>query len=92
MGAATRVEEAISSAERVDFDLVPVLSSALGAYRGAFPQRRFLAELPAEPVMLHGAPDLIVQMLDKLIDNAVDFSPAHGTHHAAAAAGGRRRR
>ncbi len=25
--------------------------------------------------MLTGAPDLIVQMLDKLIDNAVDFSP-----------------
>jgi two-component system, OmpR family, sensor histidine kinase ChvG len=27
-------------------------------------------------VTLDGAPDLIVQMLDKLIENAVDFSPA----------------
>jgi signal transduction histidine kinase len=74
MGAATRVEEAIGNAERVTFDLVPVLSSAVGAYRGAFPQHNFLAELPQEPVMLNGAPDLIVQMLDKLVDNAVDFS------------------
>jgi signal transduction histidine kinase len=47
----------------------------VAAYRGAFPQRRFEAELPAEAVRLHGAPDLIVQMLDKLIENAVDFSP-----------------
>ena len=28
---------------------------------------------------MRGAPDLIVQMLDKLIDNAVDFSPAGST-------------
>jgi two-component system, OmpR family, sensor histidine kinase ChvG len=76
MGAATRVEEAIGSAERVIFDLVPLLDSTVAAYRGAFPGRTFEAELPAAPVTLEGAPDLIVQMLDKLIDNAVDFSPA----------------
>ncbi len=79
MGAATRVEEAIGSAERVSFDLVPVLSSAVAAYRGAFPERVFRAELPGEPVTLEGAPDLIVQMLDKLIDNAVDFSAPGST-------------
>jgi signal transduction histidine kinase len=28
---------------------------------------------------MRGAPDLIVQLLDKLIDNAVDFSPAGAT-------------
>src|SRR4029077_11244657 len=74
MGAATRVEEAISGAERVSFDLVPLLGSAVGAYRSAFPGRTFDTELAAGPVTLNGAPDLIVQMLDKLIDNAVDFS------------------
>jgi two-component system, OmpR family, sensor histidine kinase ChvG len=76
MGAATRVEEAITGAERTRCDLVPLVASAVAAYRGAFPQRRFSAELPAEPVPLEGAPDLIAQMLDKLVDNAVDFSPA----------------
>jgi signal transduction histidine kinase len=75
MGAATRVEEAIGNAERVRFDLVPVIASAVAAYRIAFPERCFDADLPAEAVMIDGAPDLIVQMLDKLIDNAVDFSP-----------------
>jgi two-component system, OmpR family, sensor histidine kinase ChvG len=79
MGAATRVEEAIGSAERVRFDLVPLLESAVAAYRGAFPQRSFTLDVPGEPVSLSGAPDLIVQLLDKLIDNAVDFSPAGAT-------------
>ncbi|HEY6822892.1 MAG TPA: ATP-binding protein [Steroidobacteraceae bacterium] len=79
MGAASRVEEAIGSAERVDFDVVALLDSAVAAYRTAFPSRLFAIELPAGPIMLHGAPDLIVQLLDKLIDNAVDFSPAGAT-------------
>lgn len=75
MGAATRVEEAISSSERTQFDLVPVVAAASAAYRIAFPERQFTAELPSVPVPIEGAPDLIVQMLDKLVDNAVDFSP-----------------
>jgi len=79
MGAATRVEEAISSAERSRFDLVPLLASAADAYRIAFTERRFATELPQEIVMIDGAHDLIVQMLDKLVDNAVDFSPAGAT-------------
>ncbi|HEX4648939.1 MAG TPA: ATP-binding protein [Steroidobacteraceae bacterium] len=79
MGAATRVEEAIGGAERISFDLASVLESAVAAYGGAFPRRSFRSELPAEPVTLSGAPDLIVQMLDKLIDNAVDFSSPGAT-------------
>ena len=79
MGAATRVEEAISSAERSRFDLVPLLASAADAYRIAFTERRFATELPQETVMIDGAPDLIMQLLDKLVDNAVDFSPTGAT-------------
>jgi two-component system, OmpR family, sensor histidine kinase ChvG len=79
MGAATRVEEAISNAERTRFDLVPVVQSAADAYRIAFPERAFATEVPDETVEIEGAPDLIVQMLDKLVDNAVDFSPAGAT-------------
>jgi two-component system, OmpR family, sensor histidine kinase ChvG len=79
MGAATRVEEAISNAERSRFDLVPLIASAADSYRIAFPERRFATELPQETFMIDGAADLIMQMLDKLIDNAVDFSPPGAT-------------
>jgi two-component system, OmpR family, sensor histidine kinase ChvG len=79
MGAASRVEEAISNAERMRFDLAPVIVSAVDSYRVAFPARAFAAEVPNEVVGIDGAPDLIVQMLDKLIDNAVDFSAEGST-------------
>jgi two-component system, OmpR family, sensor histidine kinase ChvG len=79
MGAATRVEEAISSAERTRFDLIPVVKSAADSYRIAFPERVFATETPDGSVEVEGAPDLIVQMLDKLVDNAVDFSPPGAT-------------
>jgi two-component system, OmpR family, sensor histidine kinase ChvG len=79
MGAASRVEEAISNAERTRFDLAPVVVSAVDSYRAAFPARNFAAEVPGEVVEMDGAPDLIVQMLDKLVDNAVDFSPEGST-------------
>src|ERR1700761_1444774 len=46
MGAASRVEEAISSAERMSFDLVPVLTAAVDSYRIAFPSRGFAADVP----------------------------------------------
>jgi signal transduction histidine kinase len=78
MGAATRVEEAIGNAERSRFDLVPVIAQAVAAYRIAFP-RHFAAELAPGPLEIDGAPDLIVQLLDKLVENAVDFSPEGST-------------
>lgn len=74
MGAATKVEEAIAQSERQRFDLAALVRGAADAYGDAFPNRRFACDVPAEPVEMTGAPELIVQMLDKLVDNAVDFS------------------
>jgi two-component system sensor histidine kinase ChvG len=73
MGAATKVEEAISHSERQHFDLAVLVKEAAGAYGTGFPRRRFACEVP-ESLEFVGAPELIVQMLDKLVDNAVDFS------------------
>jgi signal transduction histidine kinase len=74
MGAATRVEEAITHSERQRFDLAALVRATVGAYGSAFPARQFVCEVPTDAVEMTGAPDLVVQMLDKLVDNAVDFS------------------
>jgi two-component system, OmpR family, sensor histidine kinase ChvG len=79
MGAATRVEEAIAHSERQRFDLGALVRSTVDAYGPAFTQRRFSCDVPTEPVWITGAPDLVVQMLDKLVDNAVDFSAEDAT-------------
>jgi signal transduction histidine kinase len=79
LGAAARVEESIQQTERVSFDLREVLLAAVAGYRSGFPAAKFDLEVPTDAAFLRGAPDLIVQMLDKLIENAVDYCPADGT-------------
>jgi two-component system sensor histidine kinase ChvG len=78
LGAAARVEESIKQSERVSFDLRELLASAFAAYRDGFPDSRFTLDLPEGACFVRGAPDLLVQLLDKLIENAVDFCPAGG--------------
>ena len=79
LGAAARVEESIKQSERVNFDLRELLISAVPAYRDGFPSAHFALEVPDGPCFARGAPDLMVQLLDKLIENAVDFCPKDGT-------------
>jgi two-component system sensor histidine kinase ChvG len=79
LGAAARVEESIKHAERVNFDLRGLLLSAIPAYGDGFPQAHIALEAPPDLCFIRGAPDLLVQLLDKLIENAVDFCPAAGT-------------
>jgi dedicated sortase system histidine kinase len=78
LGAAARVEESIRQSELVNVDLRELLASAVAAYRDGFKHARFVLETPAGPCFVRGAPDLLVQLLDKLIENAADFCPSGG--------------
>jgi signal transduction histidine kinase len=78
LGAAARVEESIKQAERVGFDFRELLGSAVDAYRDSFRDSTIELQTPPDACFMRGAPDLIVQMLDKLIENAVDFCPPGG--------------
>jgi signal transduction histidine kinase len=60
--------------EREPFDLARVVRGCVDGYRLAHPGREILLAAPEEPVFLYGAPDLVAQLLDKLVDNALGFA------------------
>lgn len=75
LSEATRVEQSIEHTERVRFDLSELARNMGQAYRQTFAQHRIETRITAEPCMMEGSPDLIAQLLDKLMDNATDFTP-----------------
>lgn len=74
MTEASRLEQSLRTAEREAYDLVPVVRGCVDGYRLAYPQTSFLLDLPEAAVRVSGSPDLAAQLLDKLVENAVDFA------------------
>jgi len=74
MTEASRLEQSLSAVERSRYDLAAVVRGCVEGYRVAYPQAQFALELPERRVEVEGAPDLAAQLLDKLVENAVDFS------------------
>jgi len=78
MSESSRMERSIEAAEPEDVDLRDVVRGCADGYRPLIGARQLECRLPAAPLPLHGAPELIAQALDKLLDNALSFTPAHG--------------
>jgi two-component system sensor histidine kinase ChvG len=78
MSESSRMERSISAAEPEDVDVRDVVRGCADAYRVLIGARRLDCVLPGEPAHLHCAPELIAQALDKLLDNALSFTPADG--------------
>ncbi|MCC6211501.1 MAG: hypothetical protein IT513_10710 [Burkholderiales bacterium] len=74
MTEASRLEQGLSSAARERFDAKPVVQGCVEGYRLAYARRIFDVSVPQDPVPVLGAADLLAQMLDKLVENAVDFA------------------
>ena len=74
MSEASRVEELMQHADPETFDLVAVLRSTVDAYRDVYTARSFYFDCSLNAAPTQGSPELLIQMLDKLVDNAVDFS------------------
>jgi dedicated sortase system histidine kinase len=74
MTEATRLEQSVGEDERQRFDLAKVVAGCVDGYRIAYPKHTLQLDLPSGETMFDGAPELIAQMLDKLVANAVEFS------------------
>ena len=78
MTEAARLEQSLSDVEPVRFDLVPVVTGCVEGFRLVAPGAHIAYAAPAESVFVQGAPDLVAQMLDKLMANAVEFAAGAG--------------
>ncbi len=75
LSEGTQLERFLQSAEKEVFDLAEVIAGCVHGYGAAYPAYRF--ELDSQHhLFMEGIPDAMAQLLDKLIDNAMDFSPA----------------
>lgn len=77
MTEASRLEQTLATSEREPFDITRVLSGCVDGYRLAHPTRMITLTVDgssdgALPVV--GAPDLVAQLMDKLVENALDFA------------------
>jgi dedicated sortase system histidine kinase len=73
MSEAARLEQALQEAEPETFDLREIVDASVQSYQSVWPGQEFRCETGDDPCRIHGMPDLVVQMLDKLVANAVDF-------------------
>lgn len=76
MSEATRLEHTLATAEQESFDLREVVQGCIEGYRLAHAGRTLEFLAPPAQLKMRGAPDLIAQLLDKLVANALEFGKA----------------
>lgn len=79
MSEATRLEDIMRRSEREMFDVDAVVGGCVEGYRVAYAPQEIRYTGPGHPVRVSGVPDLIAQMLDKLVENAAEYASAGST-------------
>ena len=75
MAEANQVERTIEDEPKEVVNLKQLLEVAIRTYRDIHADRVFEWQCTLSSATILGSPDLMIQMLDKLVNNAVDFSP-----------------
>jgi len=73
LSEASRLEHSISNVEFDQFDLASLLRGCVDGYRNAYQDRQIDLSVPQIACPIRGSDDLIVQLLDKLVENAIAF-------------------
>lgn len=71
---AANLEQAMQTEDREVFDVVELVENYVEGYQSSHPDQEFELDILAQPLKIEGTPDHIAQMLDKLVDNALDFA------------------
>ncbi len=74
MSEATRLEQMLISTEKIEFDLKTVICGCIAGYRQVYSGLKFQLSTDIAQLPFLGSPEHIVQLLDKVINNAVEFS------------------
>jgi len=70
---ASRLENALQDTEIVSFSLVDLVNNQIEGFKVIWPDVGFDLDVVGDPNSVIGAPEIVVQALEKLITNAVDF-------------------
>ncbi|MFV1984441.1 MAG: proteobacterial dedicated sortase system histidine kinase [Thiohalomonadales bacterium] len=79
MSEATRLEQTLHNEQKLNFNIVDVISSCIDGYRSANQDIKFELINEKDEITLTGVPEFIAQLLDKLISNAIDFHEKEST-------------
>jgi len=75
---AASLDEALNGERYDPLDLVALLDTYLESLALQRPQQRIVSSITAAPLQVRANGHRIEQLLDKLLDNALDFTPANG--------------
>ncbi len=80
MSEATRLEQGLQTTDKTTYPIAEVVKGCVQGYQLTQPQQAFnLNTQLDETYLVEGSPELLAQMLDKLLANAVEFSSADST-------------
>jgi dedicated sortase system histidine kinase len=74
MSEATRLEQILEGSELEPTAVNKVIAACVDQYRQIYPATRFETSISSTPVMIKGNAEYIVQLMDKVVANAVEFS------------------